>query len=99
MSPPQDKGTTLRRFAARPCSDARQAALVWANRYRNAVVEADQLREALRWRPVIDQAKGILMAQRHCSADDAFDILRRLAQTTDTKLREVAQALVGDTAP
>jgi response regulator NasT len=50
----------------------------------------------LRSRPVIDQAKGILMARHRCSADEAFDILRQRSQVTNTKLREVAQALVDD---
>jgi AmiR/NasT family two-component response regulator len=27
--------------------------------------------------PVIEQAKGILMAQHRCGADEAFDLLRR----------------------
>ncbi|OXM59009.1 ANTAR domain-containing protein, partial [Amycolatopsis vastitatis] len=47
--------------------NARHAALVWAARYQAAVLEADQLREAMRSRAVIEQAKGVLMAQRGCS--------------------------------
>ena len=46
-------------------------------------------------RAVIEQAKGILMAQRDCSADEAFDMLRRASQRENVKLRDVAQRIVG----
>jgi AmiR/NasT family two-component response regulator len=72
------------------------AALVWAARYRAAVLEAEQLREAMRSRAVIEQAKGVLMARRRCSPDEAFDVLREVSQTSNTKLREVARALVDE---
>jgi AmiR/NasT family two-component response regulator len=65
-----------------------------AARYRAAVLEAEQLREAMRSRAVIEQAKGVLMARRRCSPDEAFDVLREVSQTSNTKLREVARALV-----
>jgi AmiR/NasT family two-component response regulator len=45
-------------------------------------------------RAVIEQAKGVLMGQRRCSADEAFDILVGLSQQANRKLRDVAQALV-----
>jgi hypothetical protein len=88
----------LEMLGAAPSREAnpRHAALLWASRYRCAALEAEQLREALRTRAVIDQAKGILMARHHCSADKAFDFLRRRSQVTNTKLREVAKALVDD---
>jgi AmiR/NasT family two-component response regulator len=57
---------------------------------------AEQLQQAMQSRAVIEQAKGILMGQRRCSARDAFDILVRLSQATNRKLRDVAQALVED---
>lgn len=34
------------------------------------------------------------MAQRRCSAEDAFTILIHLSQDTNRKLRDVAQALI-----
>ncbi len=49
-------------------------------------------------RAVIEQAKGILMAQRRCGADEAFDVLVRLSQETHRKLREIAEAIVRQTA-
>jgi GAF domain-containing protein len=55
---------------------------------------AGQLQEALSTRGVIEQAKGILVAQQGCSADEAFDILVRGSQRTHTKLHDVADQLV-----
>jgi len=62
--------------------------------YESTRVLADQLQNALDSRAVIEQAKGVLMAQHHCSADQAFDMLVRLSQQSNRKLREIAQALV-----
>ncbi|MCW2608406.1 MAG: hypothetical protein JWO60_3099 [Frankiales bacterium] len=60
---------------------------------------AENLRVALQSRAVIEQAKGILMAQRRISADAAFDLLVTLSQDTNRKLRDVASALVEGTGP
>jgi GAF domain-containing protein len=59
---------------------------------------AEQLQAAMQSRAVIEQAKGILMGQRGCSAQEAFDVLVRLSQDTNRKLRDVAQALVDEAA-
>jgi len=56
--------------------------------------EVAHLRRALETRPVIDQAKGVIMADQHCSAEDAFRHLVRLSNTTHRKVRDVAQAIV-----
>lgn len=56
------------------------------------------MQTAMRSRAVIDQAKGIVMAQRHCTAEEAFDVLIGLSQSSHRKLREVAQALVDATS-
>ena len=58
---------------------------------------AEQLQTAMHSRATIEQAKGILMGARHCTAEQAFDILVVLSQQTDRKLRDVAQAMVADT--
>lgn len=55
---------------------------------------AQNLSQALEHRSVIEQAKGMLMALRHCDEDAAFDRLRIASQQTNTKLYEVARRLV-----
>jgi len=43
---------------------------------------------------VIEQAKGIIMAQQRCGPDEAFDLLRRVSQRTNVKLHVVAAQIV-----
>jgi GAF domain-containing protein len=57
---------------------------------------AEHLESAMLSRAVIDQAKGILMGQRRCTAQEAFDVLVTLSQRSNRKLREVAAALVDE---
>jgi GAF domain-containing protein len=51
---------------------------------------ADQLRDAMHSRDLIGQAKGILMREHRITAEDAFALLRRYSQHTNTKLIDVA---------
>ena len=58
-----------------------------------AGVHEEQLREAIESRDIIGQAKGILMARESCTADEAFEILRRASQRENIKLRDIAARL------
>lgn len=73
-----------------------QAATVAANAMAHdaAASLARQMEEAMASRAVIEQAKGILMARERCSGEDAFELLRRASQRSNTKLRELAQQVV-----
>jgi len=51
------------------------------------------LEQAVISRDVIGQAKGILMCQRQLTAQQAFDLLLRASQHSNTKLRQVAENL------
>jgi AmiR/NasT family two-component response regulator len=62
--------------------------------YMSAALLAEQMQAAMTSRAVIEQAKGMLMVQRKCDADAAFDILVELSQHSHRKLREVAQVVV-----
>ena len=62
--------------------------------YEEAVPTADDLRLALETRAVIEQAKGILVERLEVTADQAFDALARTSNDTNTKRRDVAQAIV-----
>src|SRR5262249_60971834 len=42
--------------------------------------------------PVIEQAKGVLMAQRGCGPEEAFDLLRRASQGFNVPVRVFAAA-------
>jgi len=52
---------------------------------------------AMQSRAVIEQAKGVLMAQRHVDADQAFEILREASQRYNRKLRDIAAGIVEST--
>jgi AmiR/NasT family two-component response regulator len=56
--------------------------------------ENEQLHAALKTRPAIDQAKGVLMAKHGCSPDDAFQMLSEASQHANRKVRDVAQGVV-----
>jgi len=44
--------------------------------------------------PVIEQAKGILMAQYRCRPEEAFEILRRASQSANVKISVLAARIV-----
>jgi len=69
---------------------ATHAALAW-----HMVRRDDQFRSALASRDVIGQAKGMLMERFDIDALQAFELLKRLSQNTNTPLAGVAQQLVG----
>jgi len=48
--------------------------------------------------PVIEQAKGILMAQSGCGPEEAFDMLRRASQRSNVKVSELAAKIVERTS-
>ncbi|WP_324789807.1 ANTAR domain-containing protein [Streptomyces sp. H51] len=77
--------------ASPPAASA--VALERAERLDQLREEVGQLRHAIASRPVIDQARGVLMATHSCTAQEAWDILREASQLSNTKLRAVAAAV------
>src|SRR5580704_4432936 len=69
-------------------------ALSIAIRLADHVALTDQLRASLASRSVIDQAIGVLMAQRRITAAEAFAILRTTSQNRNIKLRAFAAQIV-----
>jgi len=69
-------------------------ALANANLYGVTANLARHLQTAMASRAVIEQAKGIIMGRRRCTADQAFAILTRISQDSNRKVRDVAAALV-----
>ena len=72
---------------------ARHAAVALANA-RNEETFA----RAIDARKLVGQAMGILMERYQINGDQAFAILRRYSQDTNTKLRDVAQQLIENRA-
>lgn len=57
----------------------------------------NQLQEAIASRAVIEQAKGLIMGQQHCTPQEAFDVLIRTSQQQNRKLRDIAATLITST--
>ena len=70
------------------------AALQSVEAFKATARLASEMAEAMRSRAVIEQAKGILMADEQITADQAFERLVALSQRSNTKVREVARRLV-----
>jgi response regulator NasT len=85
---------------AQPSAPASSAvALERSERLHVLQEEVEQLRQAIASRPVIDQARGILMASHGCTSDEAWHILRETSQLSNTKLRDVAAAVTAGAKP
>lgn len=59
-------------------------------RFSSAQAVAESIQQALATRAPIEQAKGMLMAIHGIDADEAFDMLRKKSQETNTRLHAVA---------
>ncbi|RBY92590.1 GAF and ANTAR domain-containing protein [Blastococcus sp. TF02A-30] len=80
-------------------AEAIAIAVVNATAHAELGEQARNLRLAMQSRAVIEQAKGVLMAQRHVDADQAFEILREASQRYNRKLRDIAAGIVEGTQP
>jgi GAF domain-containing protein len=69
-----------------------------AHLYQTQATLAGQMQKAMESRAVIEQAKGIIMGERRCTPAEAFNILSKVSQDSNRKLRDVAAALVAQAA-
>ena len=79
-------GTAFAAYAASPIGNLRH--------HETTRREAEAIQRAMDSRAVIEQAKGILIRDRGCTADEAFLLLVSTSQRSNHKLRDVAQELV-----
>jgi GAF domain-containing protein len=77
------------------------AALINMDALQDALDLAANLKRAMEFRSVIEQAKGILIERNKLTADQAFRLLADASMHTNRKLRDVAEDLVltGDLNP
>jgi GAF domain-containing protein len=73
---------------------ATHIALAWSMLRRQ-----DQFRSALASRDIIGQAKGVIMERFNLDAVEAFGLLARLSQQSNTKLIDIARALIESEHP
>ena len=75
-------------------ADYAAVAMSNAHLYDTTATLAHHMQAAMASRAVIEQAKGIIMGERRCSAEEAFAILTKVSQNSNRKVRDVAAALV-----
>lgn len=56
--------------------------------------ELETVRAALNERKIVERAKGLLMATRKLSEEDAYKMLRQTAMSQNRKLVEVAESVL-----
>ena len=64
------------------------------NAFARLQEELDRTRNALEERKVIDRAKGILMAAKKLTEDEAYGLLRSTAMKENKKIAEIAQSVI-----
>ena len=98
---PQRGGASASRERAQTIAQY-QAALAAAQesvrRARAALATAGELQDSPESMPVIEQAKGIVMAQQRCGPDEAFGLLRRASQRKNVKVSVLAAQIVAQIA-
>ena len=75
-------------------ADMATSYIVHAKSLRESRTLADQLQHALDSRVVIEQAKGVLAARLDIDVQEAFELLRGQARSSNMPLRKVAQQVV-----
>ena len=90
----------------RKCAEVTARAQVVRDQVRRCRSQRETSREsAAAWRqaepsfiPVIEQAKGIVMAQQQCGPVEAFDLLRWASQRANVRVYQLAAEVVGHLA-
>ena len=69
-------------------------ALARFSNYSKLRSELAKTKESLANRKIIEKAKGLIMQQRKCTEDEAYNLLRKIAMDRNQKLSEVASSLL-----
>jgi GAF domain-containing protein len=78
-------------------AEAIAVAIANADAHAQLADQTANMRIAMESRAVIEQAKGVLMAQRGVTPEQAFEMLREASQRSNRKLREIAIGIVQGT--
>jgi GAF domain-containing protein len=62
--------------------------------YAGAQDEVTQMKQAMASRAQIEQAKGVIMSEHRCNAEEAFRLLVEMSSHSNRKLRDVAQSVI-----
>ena len=81
-------------LSAKKIKPVLNVALARFNNYSQLRKELAKTRESLANRKVIEKAKGLIMEQRQCTEDEAYNLLRKVAMDRNQKLNDVANNLI-----
>ncbi|HEY2667958.1 MAG TPA: GAF and ANTAR domain-containing protein [Actinomycetota bacterium] len=84
-------------LAAQAMADVATIGVLQQRALQEARILAEQLQSALNSRVVIEQAKGVLAERAQVNLDEAFGMLRGYARNHNSRLREVAEAVITGT--
>jgi GAF domain-containing protein len=90
---PEHFGTVETQQATAFANQAATALTIVLRHTQHADLEA-QLRDAISNRTVIDHAMGIIMGQQHCTASEAFAVLRAASQHRNIRLHDIAADMI-----
>ena len=71
-----------------------EVALSRFKKYSELNNELTKTKENLANRKIIEKAKGLIMQQKHCTEDEAYNMLRKLAMDKNQKLNDVARNFI-----
>jgi GAF domain-containing protein len=80
--------------AVQAMADVATIGILQQRAVQEARILAEQLQSALNSRVVIEQAKGVLAERAKVNLDDAFGMLRGYARNHNSRLRDVAEAVI-----
>jgi transcriptional regulator with GAF, ATPase, and Fis domain len=83
---------------AQTFADYAAVAMTNAHVYETQATLAQHMQAAMQSRAGIEQAMGIIMGERRCTADEPFAILSKISQGCNRKVRDVAAALLARAA-
>jgi response regulator NasT len=81
-------------FSAERLQHLLSVAIARHRKFHSLKQELDKTRENLASRKLIEKAKGLIMRQRKCSEEDAYNALRKLAMDRNQKLVDVAKNVI-----
>ena len=90
--------TAEQRRLARDAAQRVAGGIALAQTLTSTTAELADRTAAMDGRRVIDLAIGVLIERAHCTADEAFALLRQYSQTRNVKLRDVAVEVVDEAA-
>jgi len=64
------------------------------NEKQGLLQELEDTRSALDSRKLIDRAKGIVMKQKNCDEDTAYQLIRKMAMDKNTRIIDIAKQLI-----